>query len=60
MKTSTFADKPKAMASVSRAGAGLAICGRSPWYGTTAMGLVVNAVFVDHQIRARRLEESSQ
>jgi hypothetical protein len=50
--------RTEAKASASRAGIGIAMCGRSPWYGTNAKH-VVTTVFADH-LRARRLEESSQ
>jgi hypothetical protein len=58
MKTPTAQMRTKAMASASRAGTGIAICGRSPWYGANAKHVVTD-VFVDH-LRARWLEESSQ
>ena len=59
MKTQMIAKKRTgAMAAASRAGIGLAICGRSPWYGANATH-VVTTVFADH-LRARWLEESSQ
>jgi hypothetical protein len=48
-----------AMPAASRAGIGIAICGRSPWYGANAKHAVVTTVFADH-LRARWLEESSQ
>jgi hypothetical protein len=59
MNTQTIAKKRTvAMAAASRAGIGIAICGRSPWYGADAKH-VVTTVFADH-LRARWLEESSQ
>jgi hypothetical protein len=49
---------------MSRALAGAAFCGRSPWYGAenTAIDPVTKpvTVFADHELRARRLEASSQ
>jgi hypothetical protein len=60
MKTPMNAEKRTgAIAAASRAGIGIAMCGRSPWYGINAKHAVVTTVFADH-LRARWLEESSQ
>jgi hypothetical protein len=60
MSTHTIAKKRTgAIAAASRAGIGVAMCGRSPWYGANAKHVVVTTVFADH-LRARWLEESSQ
>jgi hypothetical protein len=65
MSTQTIAMKRTgAIAAASRSGIGVAMCGRSPWYGANAKHVVDTAgfdttVFADH-LRARWLEESSQ
>jgi hypothetical protein len=61
MKTPTTASTARTGApSMSRALAGAAICGRSPWYGIENVGTSPVTVFADHKLRARRLEESLQ
>lgn len=62
MKTPTIAQKRTvATAAASRAGIGigLAMCGRSPWYGADVKHVVITTTFADHN-RRRWLEESSQ
>jgi hypothetical protein len=60
MKTPMIAKKrTEAIAAASRPGIGIAMCGRSPWYGADVQNTVVTTVFADH-LRARWLEESSQ
>lgn len=58
MNTPNAQKRTGAMPAASRAGIGIAICGRSPWYGDNAKH-VVTTVFADH-LRNRWLEESSQ
>lgn len=60
MKTPIIAEqRTGAIAAASRAGIGIAMCGRSPWYGAGVKHVVDTTVFTDH-LRARWLEESSQ
>lgn len=62
MKTLTNANAARMGApAMSRALAGVAICGSTSWYGIEHVGTKpVTTVFADHELRARRLEESSQ
>lgn len=45
---------------MSRVRAGVAVCAASQWYGIGIVDIKPFTVFAGHDLRARRLEESSQ